>query len=61
MATASTRTESLSRRNANDWRNNREELINSAVGRVHDADVFPDSLPWLFVRGSAGVAMGGGI
>jgi hypothetical protein len=23
------------------------------------ADVFPDSLPWLFVRGSADIAMGG--
>lgn len=37
-----------------DWANNREELMafwNS--GEFTTPDVFPDSLPWLFVCGSA--------
>jgi hypothetical protein len=39
----------------NDWRNNREELIEFwQSGEYTTPDVFPDSLPWLFVRGGAG-------
>src|SRR5258708_37324106 len=37
-----------------DWEANRAELIAFwKSGAYTTADVFPDSLPWLFVRGSA--------
>jgi len=38
-----------------DWKNNRDELIESwQSGEYTHPDNFPDSLPWLFVRGYAG-------
>ena len=36
----------------NDWAANREELVAFWKSGVYTT-VFPDSLPWLFVRGSA--------
>ncbi len=38
-----------------DWQNNPDELIEFwHSGKYTTPDVFPDSLPWLFVRGRAG-------
>ncbi len=38
----------------NDWTKTREELLELwYTGKYTVPDVFPDSLPWLFVRGSA--------
>jgi hypothetical protein len=37
-----------------DWEANRDELMEFWRSGKTTADVFPDSLPWLFVRGYAG-------
>jgi hypothetical protein len=38
---------------SSDWATNRDELLAFWYSGKTTADVFPDSLPWLFVRGSA--------
>jgi hypothetical protein len=47
-------TEFISTEMRADWAANRVELLEFwKSGKYTTADVFPDSLPWLFVRGSA--------
>jgi hypothetical protein len=36
-----------------DWEVNRDELTEFWRSGKTEADVFPDALPWLYVRGSA--------